>query len=331
MKNYVNYVGIDVSKKTLDITVLDKNTNVIEQMIIENNISSITKLVKKLNKITNRSLYCFEDTGVYSVPLSVCLSSQQMDYWKVPAIEIAKSKGISRGKTDKTDAKQIALYSIRNIDKLRLGSLQEITIQKLKLLFSEREKLVKAIKLFSSSTEAENFIPKEVFNEVLSINSKTQALLKKKLTEIEKRINNLMKENTEINEQNKLLNSIPGIGPNTALYMILATEGFTKFDNWRQFACYSGVAPFEYYSGKSVRAKTKVNHLADKKMKKLLHLASMTAIKYDQQIKVYYERKKDEGKNAMLVLNNVRCKLLSRAFAVIKRQTPFVNTEKFVA
>ena len=136
-----------------------------------------------------------------------------------------------------------------------------------------------------------------------SINKRTQSLLKKKLCEIEKKINDLVKNNSEINKQNNLLNSIPGIGPNTALYMIIATEGFTKFDNWRQFACYSGVAPFEYYSGKSVRAKTKVNHLADKKMKKLLHLASMTAVKYDQQIKTYYEKKKDEGKNAMLVFD----------------------------
>jgi transposase len=74
-----------------------------------------------------------------------------------------------------------------------------------------------------------------------------------------------------------------------------------------------------------------VNHLADKKMKSMLQMCVLTAIKYDTELKIYYNRKKDEGKNPMLVMNNIRCKLLARAFAVINRGTPFVNTQKFAA
>ena len=75
--------------------------------------------------------------------------------------------------------------------------------------------------------------------------------------------------------------------------------------------------------------RTKVNHLADKKMKSLLQMCAMTAIKYDPQLKEYYQKKKEEGKNGMLVLNNIRCKIISRVFAVINRQTPYINTYKF--
>ena len=57
----------------------------------------------------------------------------------------------------------------------------------------------------------------------------------------------------------------------------------------------------------------------------------MTAIKYDPQIKAYFERKKLEGKNPMLVLNNIRCKLISSVFAVIKRGSPFINTYKYAS
>jgi len=46
-------------------------------------------------------------------------------------------------------------------------------------------------------------------------------------------------------------------------------------------------------------------------------------------LKLYYERKKEEGKHSLLVLNNVKCKLVSRIFAVIKRETPYVNTHQF--
>ena len=88
--------------------------------------------------------------------------------------------------------------------------------------------------------------------------------------------------------------------------MIIATKGFTSFQNARQFACYAGIAPFEYSSGTSIRSKTRVSHLADKKMKSLLHMASLNAVRFDAEIKAYYERKKEEGKHTMLVLNNVK-------------------------
>jgi transposase len=74
-----------------------------------------------------------------------------------------------------------------------------------------------------------------------------------------------------------------------------------------------------------------VNHMADKKMKSLLQMCALTTLKYDPQLKEYFNKKKAEGKNAMLVLNNIRCKLISRVFAVINRETSCVNTYKFAS
>jgi hypothetical protein len=60
-------------------------------------------------------------------------------------------------------------------------------------------------------------------------------------------------------------------------------------------------------------------------------MASLSAIRNDKEIKSYYERKKQEGKHSLLVINNVKCKIISRAFAVITRNTPFINTYKFAS
>jgi hypothetical protein len=57
----------------------------------------------------------------------------------------------------------------------------------------------------------------------------------------------------------------------------------------------------------------------------------MTTLKYDLQLKKYYTKKKDERKNSMLVLNNIRCKLISRVFDVVNRETPYINTYKFAS
>ncbi|MFA7687196.1 MAG: transposase [Moheibacter sp.] len=103
---------------------------------------------------------------------------------------------------------------------------------------------------------------------------------------------------------------------------------FELSEKWGTYS-YCGIAPFEYSSGSSIRGRTRVNHLADKKMKSLLHLLCLTAIRHDEELKLYYLRKKEEGKHSLLVLNSVKCKLVSRIFAVIKRDTPFVKTHQY--
>jgi len=86
----------------------------------------------------------------------------------------------------------------------------------------------------------------------------------------------ITQSNTELHRQTALLKSVPGIGEQTSLYLIIATKACKAVRTWRKFACHSGIAPFEYSSGSSIKGRTKVNHLADKKIKSLLQLCAMT-------------------------------------------------------
>ena len=331
MKNYQTHVGIDISKDKLDVVVLQKGELPGSHFIVENTISGVKKIIKSLGKEVSLEsvLFCCENTGVYTFPLSMTLSKLEVDYWIVPAIEIKRSKGIARGKSDKIDARDIALYSMRNIDKLSLSKLAEQDIIQLKLLYSEREKVMKAIRIFESSSEIEGLVPKRLSRAVMSVNQSTIKGLRKTLRSLEEKINGVVRANPQLHQQMQVIRTIPGVGEQTALYMIIATKGFTAFENWRKFACYAGVAPFEHTSGTSIRKKNKVSHFADKKVKSLLQMCVLSTIRYDNQIAAYYHRKKAEGKHTMLVMNNVRCKIISRIFAVVERQTPYVNTFKF--
>lgn len=334
MKKYKIFTGIDVSKSTLDFCIIDSEGKVVLQGKTSNDPQGIKQLldtIKELKRFMSEVLFLFENTGVYSMPLSIFLSESPCDFVEVPALEIKRSKGITRGKSDKTDARDIAFYGLRHIDKITLSCAPQLEILQLKILFAEREKTVEAIKAFGSTNEAQGFLPDSVFKIVNPINRKTIDYLKKVLQSIEEKINEIIEQNEKLKQQKLLLKSIPGIGDVTALYLLLATKGFSVFKNWRNFASYSGVAPFEYSSGTSVRGRTKVNHLADKKIKSLLHLVALNSIKYNPEMKSYYEKKKNEGKHSLLVLNNIKCKILSRAFAVINRQEPFVNIYKFAS
>jgi transposase len=119
--------------------------------------------------------------------------------------------------------------------------------------------------------------------------------------------------------------SITGIGIVNAVMLIICSNNFQGITNARSFACYCGVAPFEYSSGTSVRGKTRVSNLANKKMKANLTNAARSAVVHNNELRIYYKRKREEGKAHGTVMNAVKFKIISRAFAVIKRQTPFVK------
>ncbi len=328
-------IGVDVSKSKLDAWMM-KDPKDPEQthLIVSNNEKGIKELIKKLKQFkvsVNDCLICYENTGIYSMPLAYSLDKEKIDNWVVNALEIRRAKGIARGKNDKTDSRDIALYAFTHRHKLILNVLPEKEIARLKVLLSEREKLMKCIKAMETTQEMKDFMPKEVIKELLTHNNKTVFFLKKQLLSIEREMQKLVNETKLMKQQFELLRSIPGVGPQTAYYLITKTKCFGGFENWRQLACYAGVAPFEYSSGSSIKGRTKVSHLADKKLKSLLNMCALTTKKVDKEIALYYERKTGEGKNPMLVMNNIRCKILSRVFAVISRGTPYVNLQKFAA
>jgi transposase len=335
MTRFNYYIGIDVSKLTLDISVLcgDESSAKTVYYKIENKEKNIAQFVKKtLGKYDlKQTLFCFEDTGIYSFPLSYYFSNNDLSYWKVPSLEIKRSRGIRRGKDDKIDSKDIAFYARTQLHKFRPSRLSPTAIQQLRLLFTEREKVLKSLALLERTSENKDFMPKEVFNVVAAINASVINKLKQAIESLEDKMLAIIASEEKLSQQYKLLTSIPGIGRQTAIYVLMATKGFEAFENWRQLACYAGVAPFPYQSGTSIRGRNKVHPLADKKLKSLLNMCALVAIRHDKELKTYYERKLEEGKPKMLVINNVRCKLLARVFAVINRNTLFVNTYKFAS
>lgn len=157
------------------------------------------------------------------------------------------------------------------------------------------------------------------------------AIYKKQIQVIETEIKKLIHEDKNMDRNYKLITSIPGISFVNAVNLIVFTGNFTLFDDSRKFASFCGVAPFEYTSGTSINRGTHVSIMANKRLKADLSQAALTAIRFDYEMKKYYERKINEGKSFGCVLNAVKFKLLCRVFSVVKRGTPYVNTMKYAA
>ena len=155
--------------------------------------------------------------------------------------------------------------------------------------------------------------------------------MKNTIQKIEAAIVKKIQTNELTKRQYELLLSIPCIGPVTATYLIACTNAFTMCSTGKQLACYCGVVPFECQSGISIKGKHRVHKMANKSLKALLHLCAISAIKYVAEIKNYFNRKVEEGKHKMSIINAIRNKLVLRAFAVIKNDRPFVENQCIAA
>ena len=126
----------------------------------------------------------------------------------------------------------------------------------------------------------------------------------------------------QLKELFDIVDSVKGIGPVIATEVLITTNEFKDISDPQKYACYSGFAPSEHSSGK-YKGKSKVSNKANKKVKALFHNGAMSAIQHCKEIKEYYQRKVGEGKNEMLVINNVCNKLVHRIFACISRREKY--------
>lgn len=327
MKQYKHFFGVDVSKKTVDITHVHEQQHVHRQFC--NDANGMNELMEWLHQITpdyNCAIFCMEATGLYCFALTQFLATNSIDTWVEHAGHIKKATGMARGKNDKVDSLRIALYALKNMDRLRLWKPASTTLEKIRHLASLRERLVETKKRLETpinefevvgNTEMANLMRKSIKSSLNAVD--------KDLKNIEAKIITIVNEDENIKMLYRLVTSVVGIGFVTAINLLVHTNGFTILKDVRKLACYCGVAPFEYSSGSSVRGKTKVHYMANKKIKCNLHMASLTAVKLDPDLKAYYERKVAEGKNKMSVLNAVKNKLLARVVAVVNKQQEYVK------
>ena len=325
-------IGIDVSKLTLDVCIHTIQLQGIFENSHEGFVKMYTWYQANSGMALDRILFIFEHTGIYSEQLSDFLFDKGIPFIMVPGLEIKRSLGMARGKSDKKDAAAIARYGFRRREELRPQQVENKNIRSMKKLLSLRDRLVRQRAGFKASLKEQKRIIKYGYDLILlDVQKKAITNLDELVSQIEKELKDIIAKEKTFDQLFWLITSINGVGKQTAMFLIAYTNGFTKFDDPRKFASYCGIAPFPNQSGTSLRGKTKVSHLANKRIKSLLDMCAKSAIISNHEMKSYYLRRVEEGKNKMCTINIIRNKLLSRIFAVVKRKTPYVDIMKFTA
>ena len=333
------YLGIDVSKLWFDLSLLTVINYEKQKMVTErfdNNESGIKKMEQWLKKqkvcFDDNTLLVIENTGIYHRLIWKFCSIHQLTIHIGNAAHIKWSFGIARGKNDIIDSQRLCNYAHKHADELKASPALNPVFIKLKDLMTSRSKLLVQKGSISSHL-------KEL---KLSNNKATQKLmqqahkpvvdgLKKSIALIEKQILKIIEEDDAIKTNYNLLITVPGIGHLTAVYILCCTNNFVDKISGKQLACYAGVVPFQEKSGTSIKGRNKVHKMANRELKKMLHLCALSAIRYYPEFKQYYDRKKKEGKHSMSILNAIRNKIVLRAVAVVNNQKPYVENFKKAA
>lgn len=333
MKNL--FIGIDFSKEKIDVVVLSAEglSETAPRVFGEFENSKLgfrqfVKWVKQNAGVYDQSqwLFCGENTGDYSRQLANFLCGKGYDLWLENAKCIKDASGLRRLKTDRADASMIAEYAMRNHDRAvvyeplgeLLAGLRELYLQR---QFHVRTRSSYMVRLSEKEHTLEKLPGKK---EIVRSLKHTITELNKEIAKIDKMITELVNSDEELSETYKIVTSVPGIGTQNAVCLMVYTNNFRKFDyNPRKIACFYGIAPFGRDSGTSVHSDPHVHHMANCHLKAMLTQAALVAVSFNPVIREYYERLLARGKKTQVALNNVKNKLIRIVTTMVKNRLTF--------
>lgn len=324
---YPFIVGIDVSKESIDVCMIEMITQHSNWITLTNTSEGYTKLKRWMKQHCNddheHTLFCMEHMGVYTRNLVKYLMSRGGKVWLESSLHIKRSIGLARGKSDKIDAERIARFAMVHQQEAKLVKLTHPTLERLQNLMRLRSRLLKSKLSQERAIEEIGHFDKKGAMEMRRLSKSSLEGVAKSLKKVEEKMLEVISIDKEVRVLYELITSVKCVGKVLATDLIVYTHGFTRMLDGKKLACYCGVAPFEYSSGTSIKGSPGTSNFANKILKYHLHMASMSAIRHCPELKEYYQRKREEGKGKMTILNAIRNKLLHRIVAVVKRGTPY--------
>lgn len=315
MNKYSETFGIDISKDVFDCYGSTQG-----HLQFKNTESGFKKFQKLLRK---DSLVVMEATGYYHYRFAQFLYHQGFVVSVVNPLSIKRfiQMKLAKVKTDKSDAKAICNYGLSQEVPL-YNALTEVQSECLQL-FRWMDSLLKKRTATKNKIHGEKVLgipSKYVYHSL----SRTLKHLDRELQGIDKKLLSLVKQDQQ--KQLTLLKSIPGIGVKTALFLIVITDGFKKFETSSQLCSYAGITPTIRASGSSVRGRSRISKVGNRKLRNLLFLCAFSAYKHNKGCRELYERIVNKGKSKKLAMLAVSNKLLKQAFAIAKSGIPYDET-----
>jgi transposase len=302
-------IGIDISKASFDVSY-EKTEGRFYHSKFDNNARGFTKF---RNIIDTMDHCIMEATGPYYLKLACYLYTRGFKVSVVNPLQIKHfvRMRMTKAKTDKKDSAMIALYG--QSEKPVLWEPVQTHIMQLQQILTAIEGLQKQSTMLNNQIEAFAQLPVKE-KSVISTHKSLLRTIKTKIAKLEDKMVEVVK-NHYIDTFTSL-KTIPGIGPKTAIILIVITNNFKKFDDIKKLSAYVGLSPRVYQSGSSINGKGHITKMGNKYVRKLLYLCTWTAKTHNAHCKKMYDRLKEKQKPERVIKIAMANKLLRQAFAI---------------
>lgn len=314
MKSQILVAGIDVSKDSLDVYYNDAK-GVEHTIMVSNDLNGHEALLAKLG---SKRLYVLESSGPYYLRLAFYFKKKRADIRVENPICIKRfiQMNLERNKNDQKDARWIFRYAqSREVKPWQLPAKEQLQCQ---AIINAIDLYQRQILMLSNQLHALEQLPvkfRQVSKSLLDLQSDLEA----EVAYLEKQLQVRLQKWQAA--QLRSLSSIPGLGKRAVALLLVYTEGFTKVQNYRQLIALAGLSPREHTSGTSIKGKKGICKMGSGRLRKVLYMCAMSAIRHNKACKDLYERLKAKGKAGKLALIAVCNKLLKQAFAVATKGT----------
>lgn len=318
------FIGIDVSKATLDRTLLvDVATNKRKTKSVANSKIGVDGLLAWCAKqaLHPADLHAvMEATGVYHEQAALALNDAGVTVSVVnPAQskDFGKSLGI-RTKADGIDSWVLAKYGALANPNAWLPPPPEA--RGLQALLSRREAVAQDLQRERNRLEKADATdtPEAIRQSITDSITFLEQQLAKAQQAIDQHINN----GPNLKQDRELLTSIPAVGPQVGNQMLSVLHNH-QFQPAEQLAAYLGLVPVERQSGPSVRGRPRLSKAGPARIRAVLYMAAIVATKHNPHLKALYCRLQANGKSKMSALGAVMRKLAHLCFGVLKSRLPY--------
>ena len=304
------YLGIDISKEKIDITLLLEERSF--HKVYSNNGKGYEKLYDYLSSNNvNQVHVCMEATGKYNVGVASYLYNKGCKVSIVNPFKIRSFKNtkLSRSKTDSYDSYMIAEYcKMYNPREWYPESKEKV---ELKNLYRTLESYKK--ELNRQTNQIEQYVGEE---KLLCIKKETVLHIRGQIKKIEVLIESFLNGNQKSKREYDLLLTIPGIAKKTAIALLAELPELSNYKTARELASYIGITPHHNVSGKSIK-RSSISKIGSSVLRKILYFPAVVARVFSDRLSNFAKKLENKGKVKMVSVIAVMRKLVHIIYGVL--------------
>lgn len=316
-------LGIDVSKAKLHLCLLREADGKQKTKVIDNTRTGITTLLDWLARqgVEHPQVQVIlEATGIYHEAITEALHAAGI---RVCVVNPSQIKAFARGlavrtKTDSVDAFTLACFG--HLVNPPAWVPPPPPVRELRALLLRQQSLAEDLRRERNRRDTASMTTTPAL--VLTSLDDTITFLEQELAKLQGEIDAHLDRHPDLKADLQLLTSIPAVGHKVGAQLLVVLREH-DFQCAEQVAAYLGVVPIERQSGTSVHGRPRLSKAGPSKVRAILYMAAIVAIRYNPHVKVLYERLLARGKSKMAALGAAMRKLVHLCFGVLKNQTPY--------